>query len=235
MGAHQGKPRQSRALVLNREPEAPTNVSPDKAKIAHELHTDLLERKNRITAESFAVAAILKRIRDERFYEALGYAHFQDYARSVFSTEATAHKLISVYETYYIRKPPMLPENTDLSGIDYDKLYMVRPMLDPKKPEESAEWVEKARQLSRNDLREVMAEERRKRTGQSEPEVQTGGNGDPFKEINRKLMLLVGKVINSVKVDRDSSLVLVAEKTRLRVRPDGDLIDIRVTEWQNDK
>ena len=92
----------------------------------------------------------LKKVRDDKLYESLGYDTFKMY---VASKGVKRYKTISAYIYMYelfVEKFNFTIK--DLADAPYYKLQMITNKVKDKTPEEAKDWLEKAKALSVSDL-----------------------------------------------------------------------------------
>jgi len=96
--------------------------------IAHSLHRQLLLLKNQLGNTMFAIAEILKNIKDNQLWLPLGYENFSEYVRSpeIGFNSRTAYYYIQIYEVF-VKRLKMNPEQ--LEGYSYDRLRKLAPII----------------------------------------------------------------------------------------------------------
>lgn len=120
------------------------------AKIAFENHTHIINLKSHITKSFLELAFFLKGNHDNKYYNVLGYDHFEEYLGTpeIGLSRSYAFKLIKVYEIW-VEKYNIEVEK--LQDVDVEKLYIATTLIEG---EDYEERLEQARTLSRSDLRE---------------------------------------------------------------------------------
>jgi len=117
--------------------------------IAQDNYNDTVELKNTIGTSYFIMGKLLTENKRNGLYKLLGHQTFEAYLATpeISFHRTTAYKHMKVYseliEYYKIKE-------ADLQGIDQDKLYLILPYVDKTNIQD---WLEKARTLSRSDLR----------------------------------------------------------------------------------
>ncbi|GAG06165.1 unnamed protein product [marine sediment metagenome] len=119
------------------------------AKIAFDNHQHIINLKSHITKSFLELAFFLKNNHDKKYYQVLGYDHFEEYLGTpeIGLSRSYAFKLIKVYEVW-VEKYNIEVEK--LQDIDVEKLYIATTLI---KGEDYEERLEQARTLSRSDLR----------------------------------------------------------------------------------
>jgi len=109
----------------------------------------ILEAKNITEATFLVMGKLLTENRREGYYKILGHRTFEEFIASpeISFHRTTAYKFMKIYQEF-IEYYKVTDE--DLKGIDSDKLYLIISVLDRKNLKD---WLEKARTLSRSDLR----------------------------------------------------------------------------------
>lgn len=99
-----------------------------------------------------------KKIRDDAYYEALGYDTFNSYIASKgVRSPKTVSAWIYVYELFVEHLKYSVDE---LVGIPWGKLQLLAPQVKEGSKKDADEWVEKARALSYGDLLLEVREEK---------------------------------------------------------------------------
>ena len=124
----------------------------DSSQIADEAFTNhqlIIKIKQSITKDFWNLAIMLKINRDRKYYRTLGYETFEEYLGTpeISLSRSYTYKLIRNYELW-VQKYRVSPAK--LNEIDSEKLYLAG-MVATK--EDYEEWLEKAKVLSRSDIR----------------------------------------------------------------------------------
>jgi len=124
----------------------------DSSQIADEAfnnHQIIIKIKQSITKNFWNLAVMLKINRDRRYYKTLGYETFEEYLGTpeISLSRGYVYKLIKNYELW-VQKYNVSPAK--LEGIDSEKLYLAGTLTTKNNYEE---WLEKAKALSRSDIR----------------------------------------------------------------------------------
>lgn len=127
----------------------------DSSQIAEEAYTNhqlIIKIKQSITKDFWNLAIMLKINRDRKYYRTLGYETFEEYLGTpeISLSRAYTYKLIKNYELW-VQKYRVSPAK--LQGIDSEKLYLVGVVATK---EDYEEWLEKAKVLSRSDIRSLI-------------------------------------------------------------------------------
>lgn len=136
----------------NGEGRAGDRTRVDSSQIAEEAFTNhqiIIKIKQSITKNFWNLAVMLKINRDRKYYKTLGYETFEEYLGTpeISLSRGYVYKLIKNYELW-VQKYNVSPAK--LQGIDTEKLYLVGIMSNKNDYEE---WLEKAKVLSRSDIR----------------------------------------------------------------------------------
>ncbi len=117
--------------------------------LARENYEQTIELKNTMEAGYFLMGKLLTDCKRNGWYKLNGHDTFEEYLGTpeISFHRTTAYKYMKVYSEFieYYKL-----DQKDLQGIDIDKLYLILPIVDKKTVKE---WLEKARTLSRSDLR----------------------------------------------------------------------------------
>lgn len=124
----------------------------DSAQITDEAFTNyqlIIKIKQSITKDFWNLAIMLKINRDRKYYKTLGYETFEEFLGTpeISLTRSYIYKLIKNYEIW-VQKWNVSPAK--LIGIDSEKLYLTSMIATQDNYEE---WLEKAKTLSRSDIR----------------------------------------------------------------------------------
>ena len=127
----------------------------DSSQIADEAfnnHQIIIKIKQSITKNFWNLAVMLKINRDRRYYKTLGYETFEEYLGTpeISLSRGYVYKLIKNYELW-VQKYNVSPAK--LEGIDSEKLYLAGTLTTKNNYEE---WLEKAKALSRSDIRSLI-------------------------------------------------------------------------------
>lgn len=136
----------TRIEVLGDRPETNSIQIADEAFTNHQI---IIKIKQSITKDFWNLAIMLKINRDRRYYKILGYETFEEYLGTpeISLSRGYVYKLIKNYELWVQKYHVSLAK---LNEIDSEKLYIVG-MIATKDNYE--EWLEKAKILSRSDIR----------------------------------------------------------------------------------
>lgn len=111
----------------------------------------IIKAKEDIGKNLFILGAALKVVRDQELYKESCETFLEYIAQPEISlARATVYKAVKCYEVF-----ACMPE---VQGVDHDKLYLITGIRKNVSDAEFAEWVEKAKALSRSDLRDAIRE-----------------------------------------------------------------------------
>jgi len=126
---------------------------------AQDNYNHIVELKQTIGSVSFLMGKLLVENKRNGYYKLLGHNTFESFLGSseISFHRTTAYKYMKVYSEFieYYKLGQQ-----DLQDIDLDKLYLILPIIDKNNVQE---WVEKARTLSRSDLRVAIQGKKQKR------------------------------------------------------------------------
>jgi len=178
---------------------------PGKVDQAYSNHMRLMAARSESTAELMKMGAMLWHMRESKEYEDLGYATFEDYVADCTGLKRkSAFGLIALYEMFGIK---LCKENLDLTGIDVDRLEMIRPVITA---DTAHAWVERARTLGLQDLRAIIDEFRGRR-------VDRARRNGKFPVENERLAQLHAQVIDEIWLDETGLIVVTDTGLRLRL------------------
>jgi hypothetical protein len=131
---------------IENELEASESEEVDEAVHKHEL---LCRVKEEVHRNFLSMAILLKVIRDKKLYEHLNYDSFDEYCSTpeIDLSRSQVYKLINVYETWI---EEFGHKQEEIEMISIEKLYIAGSQA---KQDDQEEWLEKARTLSRDDLK----------------------------------------------------------------------------------
>lgn len=140
-------------MDLNKNGEKKEELQETSKEIADEAysnHLTILRLKYSINKDLFKLAIFLKESRDKKYYKFMNYADtWEGYLATpeINISRGYAHKLITNYEIWVLKWKFRM---RDIEEIDAEKLYLTG-MVATK--EDYEEWLEKAKVLSRSDIR----------------------------------------------------------------------------------
>lgn len=116
---------------------------------AGQAHKMVCKLKSELENNFLKLGAYLRLVHDEAYYITLDYATWQEYLDTpeIDLSRSQAYKLMAVYERWLIRYNYSAEQ---LNGISIEKLYIASSQANETNHEE---WLEKARVLSRADLK----------------------------------------------------------------------------------
>ncbi len=151
--------------------DAEPETAEEKARRGHELFEKLKNLVSSRNRDAFALGAILKDIRDQQIYEALGYGSFPEFCADpdIAFRKTSAYGFISLHETF------VLTYKIDfqiLGKIPYSKLLIVEPYVAPDNVDE---LLALARANASQDLREELRARRLAKKGDEPVEYRNQG------------------------------------------------------------
>jgi hypothetical protein len=143
-------------------------ITEKQGKIAFEAHQDILTLKKEMGMAFVKLGKLLKTVRDQGYYHALGYDSFQSYVinSELGFSRRTAYNYIEIYE-WYVEK--FLYEMDYLAELGQDKLMRLLPVLKKESHDKSKieSLMEEVRELRPVDFAKKYKDEK-KQEGQSE-------------------------------------------------------------------
>lgn len=134
---------------IDLEPKAQGAVRLKPIEIAQENYNSIVELKQTIGATCFLMGKLLTENKRNGLYKLLGHNTFESFLGTpeISFHRTTAYKHMKIYSEFieYYKL-----SQKDLQDIDLDKLYLILPIIDKNNIQD---WLEKARTLSRSDLR----------------------------------------------------------------------------------
>lgn len=115
-------------------------------------YTEIRQRRHEVQMHFLELGRLFKEARDNRYYKMLDYHTFEAFCASpeLAFRRSTVYGLIRIYELYVVK----LQAGTELlAQIGQAKLTMINPVVE-QAPDE---WLWKAKEMSRSDLREELA------------------------------------------------------------------------------
>jgi len=121
------------------------------SKLAFENSQKIIALKNNIEKDFMILASLLITNHDEKYYKVLGYETWEEFLAipEVSISRSFAYKIMQVYRVWVI-KYGVSQENLD---IDNEKLFLASIQATEENYEE---WLERARTLSRSDIRGLL-------------------------------------------------------------------------------
>ena len=128
-----------------------------KSKIAFDFHKQLVSLKRAMAVAFLNMGGILKSIKDNEYYETLGYKSFSDYVQNpdVGLNYRTAYYYVEIYEMFIDKLGYTREQLVDYS---YDKLRKLLPII--KDEEETETIMDNAKDLSWNDFTKIYKEDK---------------------------------------------------------------------------
>ena len=127
----------------------------EKGKLAFENSQKIINLKNSIEKDLLRLASLLISNHDNQYYKILGYDSWEEFLAipELSMSRSFAYKIMQVYRIW-IQKFFVSQEN--LMNIDNEKLFLASTQATKDNYEE---WLERARTLSRSDIRGLIKEE----------------------------------------------------------------------------
>lgn len=135
-----------------------TKIYSDEVRYAFRHRQIVLALKQRISQTSFILGRYLCEIKDRQLHKALGFENYRAFLAAPVESGGldlaphTASLAQSLYR-HYILKLGLKAHSKDLQGIDRYKLRIIRSLTNRKN---FKDWLNRARSLSREDLRIVV-------------------------------------------------------------------------------
>ncbi len=114
------------------------------------LHQELIHLNTKLDTTFLEMGMVLKEIRDRQLYQPLNYKNFNAYLKELDFSRSRAYALIGVVEDFYLTGQI---NQHELVSIGWEKLSLLRPI---KETQSFSEWVEKAIDLSKRQLRQAL-------------------------------------------------------------------------------
>lgn len=139
-----------------------TKICSDEVKSAFRHRQIALALKQRVSQTSFILGRYLCQIEDRQLYKALGFENYRAFLAAPVESGGldlaphTANLAQSLYR-HYILKLGLKVYSKDLQGMDRHKLEIIRSVTNKKNVKD---WLNRARSLSRDDLRIVVKQVR---------------------------------------------------------------------------
>lgn len=126
----------------------PTNYEKN-TEPAHKVHTMVCKLKSELENNFLKLGAYLSLMHNECYYIVLDYSTWQEYLDTpeIDLSRSQAYKLMAVYERWLVKYNYSAEQ---LHGVSIEKLYIASSQASDDNHEE---WLEKARTLSRSDLK----------------------------------------------------------------------------------
>jgi len=131
-----------------------TQITRAEGKLAFENSQKIIALKNNIEKDFMVLASLLITNHDNQYYKILGYDTWEEFLAipEISMSRSFAYKIMQVYRIWVI-KYGVSQENLD---IDNEKLFLASIQATE---ENYKEWLEKARVLSRSDIRGLLSGE----------------------------------------------------------------------------
>ena len=115
---------------------------------AYYINEEITTLVRNIRSNYITLAELLYKMKTENLWQYLSYESFWAYVGSpeISLKRSTVYKLLGIYEKFVLEEKV---SHDRLAGVDYNKLDMVRTKVEG----DAEEWIEKAKELSRSDLR----------------------------------------------------------------------------------
>ena len=122
--------------------------------LAHQNYVAIVKCKEGVIRHFLLLAQYLKECRDSGYYSQLGYENFKEFLSlpEISLSQGYVTKLITAYEVWH-EKFGVSQEK--LQNIDVEKLYLASQIAGD---DDHEEWLDRARELSRSDLTQLIKE-----------------------------------------------------------------------------
>jgi len=131
----------------------------EKKEKAHMIFLEICQRKNQVAMNLIELGRLFKTYRDEKYYLVQDYETFESFLGSIGFNYKTVASFIHIHELY-VEKLKINKEFLALIG--HANLQLINPVVE----ENPEEWLFKARELSKSDLRNEV------RVAQNKPEKE---------------------------------------------------------------
>lgn len=152
----------------------------EQADLAEANRRDIVSAQMNIQGNLLVLGAKLKDNRDLAYYKLLGYDTFEEFLGSpeIAFGRSKAYDLIHIYELYILK---LGVPKADLLEAGTTKLLLVAPQIEQDETR-SAEWIGKAKSLSKSDLRqEIQGREfQSPKSPTGPPPLPAGAPAPPF-------------------------------------------------------
>jgi MFS superfamily sulfate permease-like transporter len=138
-------------------------MSPD------EKFTAIANLKDKLEVNFVALGELLSEIKRSKLFRFKGYETFKDFVEAEYQLSGTlAAKLAMTFDLFI---EEMDIDETSVKEIGFERLQLIKPLVQKAKWEEREEWIQKATDTPTNDLRSEI-KELKKQEKESEPDLK---------------------------------------------------------------
>ncbi|HNQ44567.1 MAG TPA: hypothetical protein PKI59_09050 [Candidatus Cloacimonadota bacterium] len=138
-------------------------MSPD------EKFTAIANLKDKLEENFVALGELLSEIKRSKLFRFKGYETFKDFVEAEYQLSGTlAAKLAMTFDLFI---EEMDIDETSVKEIGFERLQLIKPLVQKAKWEEREEWIQKATDTPTNDLRSEI-KELKKQEKESEPDLK---------------------------------------------------------------
>lgn len=135
-------------------PERIENMTPD------EQFSAVANLKDELEENFLSLGQLLSEIKRSKIFRRKGYETFKDFVESEYALSSTlAGKLVQVFDVFI---EDMDVDEVKVKEIGFDRLQMIKPLVQKADWDERDDWVQKAEEMPTKDLRDYIKELRKK-------------------------------------------------------------------------
>ncbi|MFO8144395.1 MAG: hypothetical protein R6T89_01500 [Candidatus Syntrophosphaera sp.] len=162
-----------------------------------EKFTAVANLKEKLEEDFITLGQLLSEIKRSKIFRMKGYEKFKDFVESEYSLSSSlAGKLVQVFDVFI---EEMDIDEATVKDIGFDRLQMIRPLVQKSDWGERDAWVEKAAEMPTNDLREHIKEIKKQEKEE---------NPDPKKVFIDQYLERMTSVLNCSRSELDFKLAL---------------------------
>jgi hypothetical protein len=162
-----------------------------------EKFTAVANLKEKLEEDFITLGQLLSEIKRSKIFRMKGYEKFKDFVESEYSLSSSlAGKLVQVFDVFI---EEMDIDEATVKDIGFDRLQMIRPLVQKSDWGERDAWVEKAAEMPTNDLREHIKEIKKQEKEE---------NPDPKKVFIDQYLERMTSVLNCSRNELDFKLAL---------------------------
>lgn len=135
-------------------PERIENMTPD------EQFSAVANLKDELEENFLSLGQLLSEIKRSKIFRRKGYETFKDFVESEYALSSTlAGKLVQVFDVFI---EEMDVDEVKVKEIGFDRLQMIKPLVQKADWDERDDWVQKAEEMPTKDLRDYIKELKKK-------------------------------------------------------------------------
>lgn len=135
-------------------PERIENMTPD------EQFSAVANLKDELEENFLSLGQLLSEIKRSKSFRRKGYETFKDFVESEYALSSTlAGKLVQVFDVFI---EEMDVDEVKVKEIGFDRLQMIKPLVQKADWDERDDWVQKAEEMPTKDLRDYIKELKKK-------------------------------------------------------------------------